>query len=257
MRYFPGFRLDNKIAVVTGASKGLGETIAHALAESGATVAIVARDKALLEQVARTAKEEYGGNMFPFQADLIDIHGFNRLVTQIETEVGPIDILVNNAGTNIQQSAVDVDEDTWDYLLALNLKSVFFLSQEVGRRMLDTKRPGRIINMASQIGEVGFYKRSAYAASKGGLVHMSKVMAIEWAEQGIRVNCVGPTFVDTPLLKIAFQDREIADEVMRRIPIKRLGRASEVAAAVVYLASEGADLVTGHHLLVDGGWTAQ
>ncbi|WP_213991715.1 glucose 1-dehydrogenase [Sodalis sp. dw_96] len=257
MRYFPGFRLDNKIAVVTGASKGLGETIAHSLAESGATVAIVARDKAMLEQVARTAKEEYGGLMFPFQADLIDIQGFDRLVSQIEAEVGAIDILVNNAGTNIQQSATDVDEQTWDYLLDLNLKSVFFLSQAVGRRMLDAKRPGRIINIASQIGEVGFYKRSAYAASKGGLVHMSKVMAIEWAEQGIRVNCVGPTFVDTPLLKIAFQDREIAEEVMRRIPIKRLGRPSEVAAAVVYLASEGADLVTGHHLLVDGGWTAQ
>ncbi|WP_413723961.1 SDR family NAD(P)-dependent oxidoreductase [Sodalis sp. RH16] len=257
MRYFPGFRLDNKIAVVTGASKGLGETIAHSLAESGATVAIVARDKALLEQVARTAKEEYGGRMFPFQADLIDTHGFDRLVSRIEDEVGAIDILVNNAGTNIQQSATDVDEQTWDYLLDLNLKSVFFLSQAVGRRMLDARRPGRIINIASQIGEVGFYKRSAYAASKGGLVHMSKVMAIEWAEQGIRVNCVGPTFVDTPLLKIAFQDREIADEVMRRIPIKRLGLASEVATAVVYLASEGADLVTGHHLLVDGGWTAQ
>ena len=257
MRYFPGFRLDNKIALVTGASKGLGETIAHALAESGAAVAIVARDKALLETVARTAREEYGGKMFAFQADLIDIHGYDRLISQIETEVGPIDILVNNAGTNIQQSAVDVDEETWDYLLDLNLKSVFFLSQAVGRRMLDGQRPGRIINIASQIGEVGFYKRSAYAASKGGLVHMSKVMAIEWAEQGIRVNCVGPTFVDTPLLKIAFQDREIAEEVMRRIPIKRLGRASEVASAVVYLASEGADLVTGHHLLVDGGWTAQ
>lgn len=257
MHYIPGFRLDHKIALVTGASKGLGETIAHALAESGATVAIVAREKALLDQVALKAKEQYGGVMHAFQADLIDIHDYHRLITQIESEVGPIDILVNNAGTNIQQSATDVDEQTWDYILDLNLKSVFFLSQEVGRRMLNAKRPGRIINIASQIGEVGFYKRSAYAASKGGLVHMSKVMAIEWAEQGIRVNCVGPTFVDTPLLQKTFEDRDIAAEVMRRIPIKRLGLASEVATAVVYLASAGADLVTGHHLLVDGGWTAQ
>ncbi|QKJ87640.1 glucose 1-dehydrogenase [Paramixta manurensis] len=257
MRYIPGFRLDNKIALVTGASKGLGETIAHALAESGATVAIVARDGELLSQVARTAEQEYGGKMIPFQADLIDIQQFDALVTQVEQQVGPIDILVNNAGTNIQQLAVDVDEETWDYLLDLNLKSVFFLSQAVAKRMLNAQRPGRIINIASQIGEVGFYKRSAYAASKGGLVHMSKVMALEWAEQGIRVNCVGPTFVETPLLRKTFQDPDIASEVMRRIPIKRLGMPSEVATAVVYLASIGADLVTGHHLLVDGGWTAQ
>jgi 2-deoxy-D-gluconate 3-dehydrogenase len=126
MHYIPGFRLDRKIALVTGASKGLGETIAHALAESGATVAIVARDKALLDQVAQKAKKLYGGVMYTFQADLIDIHGYPRLITQIESDVGPIDILVNNAGTTIQQSAIDVDEQTWDYILDLNLKSVFF-----------------------------------------------------------------------------------------------------------------------------------
>jgi 2-deoxy-D-gluconate 3-dehydrogenase len=256
MSYLPSFRLDGRVAVVTGASRGLGEHIAGALAEAGAHVAAVAREATALEALA-DAVTAHGLRMTAIPADLSAIDRLDALVEQVEDTVGPIDILVNNAGTNIQQDAVDVDEASWDTILDLNLKSVFFLSQAVGRRMIDARRPGRVINIASQIGEVGFYKRSAYAASKGGLVHMSKVMALEWAAAKIRVNCVGPTFIDSPLAHAMLEDRSIADEVMRRLPIGRLGRPSEVAAAVVYLASDGADLVTGHHLLVDGGWTAQ
>jgi NAD(P)-dependent dehydrogenase (short-subunit alcohol dehydrogenase family) len=256
MSYLPSFRLDGRVAVVTGASRGLGEHIAGALAEAGAHVAAIARDATALGSLA-DSMTAHGLRMTAVPGDVSEIDRLENLVDRVENTVGPVDILVNNAGTNIQQDAVDVDEASWDSVLDLNLKSVFFLSQAVGRRMIDAGRSGRIINIASQIGEVGFYKRSAYAASKGGLVHMSKVMALEWAPAGIRVNCVGPTFIDSPLAHKMFEDRSIADEVMRRLPIGRLGHPSEVAAAVVYLASDGADLVTGHHLLVDGGWTAQ
>jgi len=256
LSYLPSFRLDDKVALVTGASRGLGEHIAGGLAEAGARVVGVARDEQALNKLA-DGLGAAGLQFTPMPGDVSDLKGLGALVADVERRVGPIEILVNNAGTNIQQDAVDVDEVSWDKVLDLNLKSVFFLSQAVGRRMIALGTRGRIINIASQIGEVGFYKRSAYAASKGGLVHMSKVMALEWAPNGIRVNCVGPTFIDSPLARKMFEDQAIADEVMRKIPIQRLGKASEVASAVVYLASEGADLVTGHHLLVDGGWTAQ
>ena len=169
---------------------------------------------------------------------------------------GRVDVLVNNAGTNIQQLGVDVTEEAWDSIMDLNVKGAFFAAQAVGRQMIGQGDGGRIINIASQMGEVGFYKRSAYCASKGAVVQFSKVLAVEWAPYGIRVNAIGPTFIDSPLAQEMFADAQVKREALERIPIGRLGRMEEVAAGVVYLASEGADLVTGHHLLLDGGWTA-
>lgn len=256
MAYLPSFRLDGKVAVVTGAGRGLGRHTALALAEAGAAVALVARSTNELDQVAAEAKE-LGLEAEPFPADITDVTAARTLIKQIADHFGRLDILVNGAGTNIQQNALDVDEASWDTILDVNLRAIFFLCQAAAKTMIASGAPGRIVNIASQIGAVGFYKRAAYAASKGGLVQMSKVLALEWAPHGIRVNCVGPTFIDSPLARRMFEDPEIAEEVMRRIPIGRLGQPSEVAAAVLYLVSEGADLVTGHHLLVDGGWTAQ
>lgn len=256
MSYLPSFRLDGKVAVVTGASRGLGRHTALALAEAGADVALVARNADELEQVAVEA-HDLGFTAEPFSADLTDARAAGALVGKIVDRFGGLDILVNGAGTNIQQNALDVDETSWDTILDINLRAAFFLCQAAAKTMIDSGTPGRIVNIASQIGAVGFYKRAAYAASKGGLVQLTKVLALEWAPQGIRVNCVGPTFIDSPLAHQMFQDPAIAEEVMRRIPIGRLGKPAEVAAAVLYLVSEGADLVTGHHLLVDGGWTAQ
>jgi len=243
-------------AVVTGASRGLGRHTALALAEAGAKVALVARAADDLDQVAAEA-QQLGLEAHPFPADLTDATAAPALINQIVGHYGHVDILVNGAGTNIQQNALDVDETSWDTILDVNLRAVFFLSQAAARTMIESGTSGRIVNIASQIGAVGFYKRAAYAASKGGLVQMSKVLALEWAPYGIRVNCVGPTFIDSPLARQMFEDPQIEQEVMRRLPIGRLGKPSEVAAAVLYLVSEGADLVTGHHLLVDGGWTAQ
>jgi 2-deoxy-D-gluconate 3-dehydrogenase len=254
--YLPSFRLDGRAAIVTGASQGLGRHIALALAEAGADLALVARRSRPLEEVARLA-ESMGRRAFSIAADLTRLPDIQRMVRSAAAQLGQVDILVNNAGTNIQQLATDVTEETWDAIMGINLKGAFFTAREVGLRMIEQGRGGRIINITSQMGDVGFYKRSAYCASKAAVCGFTKVLALEWAPHRIRVNAVGPTFIDSPLTRKVFEDRQIADEVMRRIPVGRLGRMEEVAAAVVYLASDGADLVTGHHLLVDGGWTAQ
>ena len=252
--YLPSFRLDGKVVMVTGASRGLGRHVALAAAEAGADVAVVARGAENLEEVAGLIAG-MGRGALCVSADVSDVADVRRAVGAVVGRFGRIDVLVNNAGTNVQQSAVDVTEEAWDGIMGLNAKGAFFTAQAVGRRMIEGGYGGRIISVASQMAEVGFYKRAAYCASKGVLVQFSKVLAIEWAPHGIRVNCVGPTFIDSPLAREMFADPEIEREALGRIPIGRLGRMEEVAAGVVYLASDGADLVTGHHLLLDGGWT--
>jgi 2-deoxy-D-gluconate 3-dehydrogenase len=247
--------LDGKVALVTGASRGLGRHIALAAAEAGADVALAARDAGVLGEVAESVAA-LGARALPVPSDLTKVSEIRRMVEAVVERFGRVDVLVNNAGTNIQQLGVDVTEDAWDAIMNLNVKGAFFAAQAVGRQMIDQGDGGRIINIASQMGEVGFYKRSAYCASKGAVVQFSKVLAVEWAPYGIRVNAVGPTFIDSPLAQEMFADPQVKREALERIPIGRLGRMEEVAAGVVYLASEGADLVTGHHLLLDGGWTA-
>jgi NAD(P)-dependent dehydrogenase (short-subunit alcohol dehydrogenase family) len=255
MTYLPSFRLDGKTAVVTGASRGLGRHIALALAEAGADVALVGRRLEDLEPVAHEARE-MGRRAVALSADLTREGAGASIMADAARELGCIDILVNNAGTNVQQSTLDVTPQVWDTIMDLNLKGAFFVAQAAAREMVGHGRGGRIINMASQMAEVGFYKRAAYCASKSGMLGFTRAMAIELAPYGIRVNAVGPTFIDSPLAREMFKDKDVADEVMDRLPIGRLGQMQEVSAAVVFLATGGADLITGHHLLVDGGWTA-
>ena len=255
MTYLPSFRLDGKTAVVTGASRGLGRHIALALAEAGADVALVSRHAEDLEPIAREARE-MGRRAVTLGADLSYEGAGARIMAQAVQELGSIDILVNNAGTNVQQSTLDVTPQVRDTILDLNLKGAFFVAQAAAREMVRHGRGGRIINMASQMAEVGFYKRAAYCASKAGMLGFTRAMAIELAPHGIRVNAVGPTFIDSPLAHEMFKDKDVAHQVFDRMPIGRLGRMEEVSAAVVFLATGAADLITGHHLLVDGGWTA-
>lgn len=255
MAYLPSLRLDGQTAMVTGASQGLGRHIALALAEAGADLVLVARQADALAAVAAEA-ESLGRRAVFVPADLSRVDEIQRAVQAARSRCDAINILVNNAGTNVQQMAVDVTEAAWDQVMNINLKGTFFTAQAVGRLMIEQGKGGRIINIASQYGEVGFYKRAAYCSSKGGMVQLTRVLAIEWAPYGIRVNAVGPTWTDSPLARRLIEDDVMASEVPKRIPIGRMGRPEEVAAAVLYLASEGADLVTGHHLLVDGGWTA-
>ena len=244
------FRLDGKVALVTGASRGLGAGIADALKESGATVAGTSREQGSAEQVA----ERLGS--VPVAMDVSDVGSVRAGVDRVAAELGRLDILVNNAGLNIPQGVFDVDEASWDAVVDTNLKGTFFTAQAAARHMVAGDEGGRIINVASQAGVVGIEERSAYGASKGGAVVLTKVLAIELAQRGITVNAVAPTFIATELTRGTLENPAWRERILSRIPLGRVGEVEEVAAATVYLASPAAALVTGHTLLVDGGWTA-
>ena len=255
---FPSLRVDGKIAIITGTGSGLGQASALALAQAGASVVMteLPQKLAAAEATARQAAADYGAKTLVAPLDLLHLDSIGALVDQTIAHFGQIDILVNNAGINIQQMALDVTEDAWDKVLDVNLKGLFFTSQAVARVMVRQGTGGKIVNIASQMGVVGYIKRAAYCSSKAGVVNLSRVLAFEWAEYGIRVNCIGPTFVETPLTAPMFEDKAFRDDVLHRIPLGRLGKPEDVVGAVVYLASPASDMVTGHTLLVDGGWTA-
>jgi 2-deoxy-D-gluconate 3-dehydrogenase len=255
---FPSLRVDGRIAIVTGTGSGLGQASALALAQAGAAVVMteLPQKLAAAEATARQAAADYGANTLVLPLDLLQLDTIGALVDQAVAHFGRVDILVNNAGINIQQMALDVTEDAWDKVLDVNLKGLFFTSQAVARVMMRQGTGGKIVNIASQMGVVGYIKRAAYCSSKAGVVNLSRVLAFEWAEYGIRVNCIGPTFVETPLTAPMFEDKAFRDDVLHRIPLGRLGKPEDVVGAVVYLASPASDMVTGHTLLVDGGWTA-
>lgn len=248
--------VEGKIALVTGSGTGLGKSIAVALAESGATVVVtdlpnrIQNAKATANLVRNVGRESL---VLPL--DVTKLKSIHRMVEKVIQRFGRIDILVNNAGINVPRPALEVTESDWDKILAVNLKGVFFCSQAVGREMIKRKS-GKIINVASQNGVVGYYDRSAYCASKAGVVNLTRVLALEWAPYCINVNAVGPTFILTPLTEKMFDDRRFAKDVLGRIPLGRLGKPGDVTGAVVFLASSAADMITGHTLLIDGGWTA-
>jgi len=244
------FQLDQKVALVTGASRGLGAGIVDALQEVGATVVGTSRNKEAAEEIAQRL------NSVPVVMDVTDVASIRVGVDRVVAEFGRIDILVNNAGINIPQSIFDVDEASWDAVLDTNLKSAFFASQAAARHMVANKQGGRIINIASQAGIVGIEERSAYCASKGGMVLLTKVLALELARHAITVNAVAPTFVATELTQRTLNNPEWRERVLSRIPLGKVGEVDDIAAATVYLASPSARMVTGHTLLVDGGWTA-
>ncbi len=244
------FRLEGKVALITGASRGLGTGIADALREAGATVVGTSRDPESAAQVA----EQLGS--VPVVMDVIDVSSVQRGIERVASEFGRLDLLVNNAGLNIPQSVFEVDESSWDSVINTNLKGTFFAAQAAARHMAERGEGGRIINVASQAGVVGIEERSAYGASKGGALTLTKVLAIELARHGITVNAVAPTFIDTELTRSTLEDPEWRERILSRIPLGRVGEVEDVAAATLYLASPAAAMVTGHTLLVDGGWTA-
>lgn len=244
------FRLDGQVALVTGASGGLGAGIATALVGVGATVVGTSRDAESAKRVA-----EQLGSM-PLIMDVTDVASVREGTNRVASEYGRLDVLVNNAGLNVPQGVFEVDEASWDSVIDTNLKGTFFAAQVAARHMVERGEGGRIINIASQAGVVGIEERSAYGASKGGALAMTKVLAIELAQHRITVNAVAPTFIATELTRSTLEDPEWRERILSRIPLGHVGEVEDVAAATVYLASPAAKMVTGHTLLVDGGWTA-
>ena len=241
----PTFDLTGRVALVTGAGRGIGHDLALALQNAGAQVVAGVRD--LVDRPE---------GVDALVLDLRDLSSIRTAVDSIVDRHGRIDILVNNAGVGTNHDALDATEEEWDEVLAVNLKGLFFACQAAGRHMVRAGF-GRIVNMSSQAGHVGIPRHAAYSASKGGVELLTKVLALEWGPHGVTVNTVAPTFVRTPGTAERLDRPEFLNDVLTRIPIGRVGTTTEVAAAVIFLASPSAGLVNGTSILVDGGWTAQ
>ena len=239
--------LTGKVALVTGASRGIGRACVEALAQNGARVIAVARSAGPLEQLSNTLPEVETWAMDTRSKEFVE-----RL-----QEMDSLDILVNNVGGNRPQAFLDVDLETLDWMIDVNLRQAFLTAQAAARVMLRAKHGGSIVNMSSQMGHVGSPGRTAYCAAKHAIEGLTKAMAVELAPHGIRVNAVAPTFVDTDLVRPMLDDPKFKEFVLNMIPLGRIGSVEDVAAAVLYLSSDAALLVTGSSLKVDGGWTAR
>jgi NAD(P)-dependent dehydrogenase (short-subunit alcohol dehydrogenase family) len=251
----PSFRLDGKVALVTGAAKGIGAGISIALAAAGAEVVCLARTQSDLEELVAHI-ESRGGRATAKACDVRDQPALGALMSGLPR----LDVLVNNVGTNIPESFVDVSEDHLDLMIDLNVRSLFLLSQVAVRKMLEqgALAEGRnIINISSQMGHVGSPNRTVYCMTKHAVEGLTKALAIELAPQKIRVNSIGPTFVDTPLIRKIVDTPEKYQFLVSKIPLGSMARVEDMMGAALYLASPAAAMVTGTCLLVDGGWTAQ
>jgi 2-deoxy-D-gluconate 3-dehydrogenase len=257
MAVTPSFRVDDQIAIVTGSGSGMGRAFAQALAGAGADVVITELPgrEALAAETAALVQAQ-GRRALTLSLDVTQVASIRAMVEKVVTEWGWIDILINNAGMNIRKWAVDVTEQDWDTVVDTDLRGAFFCAQLVGKHMIQRGKGGRIINTASQVGLVGYTERVAYCAAKAGVINMTRVLAIEWARHGITVNAIAPTFVNTPLVAALLESEEVRQEVLSRIPLGRLAEPEDIVGAVLYLASPAAAMVTGHTLVVDGGWTA-
>ena len=247
--------LDGKIVVVTGASKGIGAGISKQLATAGAAVVLCARDSEQLKQL-RNEIEEEKGVAHVFSLDVSSVNHIKDVFKSIYDQFGRIDILINNAGLGFNHAATDVDEADWDEMMDVNLKGLFFCSQQAGKYMIKNGY-GRIVNMSSQASLVAIKDHAVYCASKGGVNMLTKVLALEWADKGITVNGIAPTFTYTPGTAERLDNPEYLANVLKRIPVGKVATIKDIVSAILYLTSPHSDMVTGSTLVIDGGWTIQ
>ena len=249
----PELSLQNRVALIAGAAGGIGRAISFAFGAAGARLFLNGRSAEKLADLCTALKEE--GIDAAYKA--IDINApaaCTELVDEVVRSLGSIDILVNSAGVNRPQKAEDVTEDNWDLVMNTNLKATFFLCQAAAKEMIK-KGGGKIVNISSQSGQVALPLRAAYCSSKGGVDQLTRTLALEWAQHNVLVNAVAPTFVLTPLTKGMFENKEFLKYVIDSIPIGRMAEPEEVAYAALFLASDLSNMITGHILTVDGGWT--
>ena len=252
---YPSFDLSGKIALITGAGRGIGRDCALALAQAGADIAVTSRSEAELHEVAEEARK-LGRRADVFPADISNVASIRAMVAAVEERFGRVDILLNNAGHNISQTVLDVTEEAWDQVMNINLKGAFFTAQAAARGMVERKS-GKIITTASTFAVVGMPTRSVYCATKGGVLQFTRAMAIEFAPLNVQVNAVGPTATWTVMNEPLFSDPAWREWCLAKIPAGRFAMPADVAGAIVFLASPAADMITGQLLLIDGGWTAQ
>lgn len=248
--------LKNKIALVTGAGKGIGKACAIALAEAGAKVIILSRTKSDLVNVSKIIKRTKGSSK-SFVCDVTQVEEFKNILKKINR----LDILVNNAGNNRPEHFTKVKQENMEYLTNLNMKAAFNVAQLCSQKMVEAKNRkkigGSIIHMSSQLGKVGCEGRNVYNMNKFGIEGLARGMAVELAAYNIRVNTVCPTFVETPMVKKFFKNKKFKNKMVKNIPLGRVAKESDVATAVAFLAAESSEMITGTSLIVDGGWTAQ
>jgi NAD(P)-dependent dehydrogenase (short-subunit alcohol dehydrogenase family) len=248
----PSFRLDGRRALVTGGSSGIGFGAAAALAQSGAEVWLVARREAELEEACQ-AIVATGAKASVTALDITDIERTAAFVR----ETGPFDVLVNSAGLARHAPAIETTSEAYDAAMNLNLRAAYFLTREAARGLIAAGKPGSLINVSSQMGHVGGPDRAVYCATKHALEGMTKAMALEWAPHGIRVNTLCPTFIRTPLAEQTLANPERRDWILSKIKLGRVGEIEDLMGPIVFLASDASALMTGTHLIIDGGWTAE
>jgi len=252
--YLPSMSLEGKTALVTGAGRGIGRAIALSLGAAGANVIAVSRTKEQVDEVV-TELKAHGKNALSMKVDVTVKDDLQKMVDKSVETFGGIDILVNNAGVTRKKPAEEVTEEDWDFVINTNLKGMFFCAQAVGRQMIK-QNSGSIINIGSVASKVAISNSVAYCASKGGLLQITKVLAVEWTKYNIRVNAVGPAYIETPLLEFIKDMPELYGKITGRTPMGRLGRVEEVIGAVLYLASDASSYVTGETIFIDGGLLA-
>ena len=245
------FNLEGKVAVVTGAGKGIGKGMALGLADAGADVVVVARTQTDIDQTVAEI-EQNGRKAMGISTDVKKKEEIEKMVEEALQTFGKIDILVNNAGMNIRTPALDVPEEEWELIIQTNMKSVFLASQAVGKHMVEQGH-GSIINISSVAGQVALRTGVAYAATKAGIIQMTKTLALEWGKHNVRVNAIAPWYFRTPLTEKLLANEEYYNEIISRTPLRRVGDVKELVGPAVFLASEASSYVTGHTIFVDGG----